>query len=42
MFYFHGLNSHGNNSGYMGVNVSETCKINVYALDFTNFGQSGG
>jgi hypothetical protein len=42
MFYFHGLNSHANSSGYMGVSVSENCKINVYALDFKNFGLSGG
>lgn len=42
MIYFHGMNSHGGSSGYLGTKVSEACCINVYALDFTNFGLSGG
>lgn len=42
LVHLHGLNSHGGASGYFGVNLAKTCGINVYALDFKNFGQSGG
>ncbi len=42
LFYFHGMNSHGNNSGYFAMNIFDKCEINVYAMDFKNFGQSGG
>lgn len=43
LFIFHGLNGHGGYSGYFGVNVAKGIKkINVYALDFKNYGKSGG
>lgn len=43
VFYLHGLNSHGGNSSYFGTRTaSELEKVNVYALDFLNFGRSDG
>lgn len=43
LFCLHGLNSNGNNSAYFGVNISNIIKnVNVYALDFLNFGKSDG
>lgn len=39
-FSFHGLNSHGASSGYLGANIAKNCPIDVYALDFKNFGLS--
>jgi len=43
LFYLHGLNSYGGASAYMGVNIAKTIpNVNVYALDFLNFGKSKG
>lgn len=42
VFYFHGLNSYGGSSGYFGTSLAEECGVNVYAVDFTNFGDSEG
>lgn len=43
VFYLHGLNSHGGNSSYFGRRVAgELGKVNVYAIDFLNFGKSEG
>lgn len=43
IFYLHGLNSHGGNSSYFGNRAGEELgKVNVYALDFLNFGKSDG
>lgn len=41
-FSFHGLNSHGGSSGYLGTNLANCCPVDVYALDFKNFGLSEG
>jgi hypothetical protein len=43
LFYLHGLNSYGGASAYMGVNIAKAVpNVNVYALDFLNFGKSKG
>lgn len=39
---FHGLNAHGNGTGYFTQNIAKICPIDIYALDFKNFGRSGG
>lgn len=39
-FSFHGLNSHGGSSGYLGTNIATNCSVDVYSLDFKNFGLS--
>jgi alpha-beta hydrolase superfamily lysophospholipase len=36
------MNSHGGKSGYFGVNIAKNTQINVYSLDFLNFGKSQG
>jgi hypothetical protein len=36
------MNAHGGSSGYLGVNIAKNASINVYAIDFLNFGQSKG
>jgi len=36
------LNAHGNGSGYFTQNIAKVCPIDIYALDFKNFGRSGG
>lgn len=41
-FSFHGLNTHGGASGYLGTNLAASCPVDVYALDFKNFGLSEG
>jgi hypothetical protein len=43
LFYLHGLNSYGGSSSYLGTTVAATIpNVNVYALDFLNFGKSDG
>jgi alpha-beta hydrolase superfamily lysophospholipase len=43
VFYLHGLNSHGGNSSYFGNRVADSVhNVNVYAIDFLNFGKSDG
>lgn len=43
IFFIHGLNSYGGNSAYLGNTYAATIpNVNVYALDFLNFGKSGG
>jgi len=36
------MNSYGGSSGYFMMKLSENCGVNVYALDFRNFGSSEG
>lgn len=43
MVYVHGLNGHGGGSGYFASVITENNpKINFYAFDQMNFGQSEG
>jgi pimeloyl-ACP methyl ester carboxylesterase len=42
LFFFHGLNSHGGSSGYVGNTLAKLTETNVYAIDFLNFGKSIG
>jgi hypothetical protein len=36
------MNSHGGSFGYCGTNLVKNCNLDVYALDFQNFGLSEG
>jgi hypothetical protein len=42
VFYFHGMYSHANESGYFGDVISKNNNIDIYALDFMNAGKSEG
>ncbi len=42
LFYFPGLNAHANSSAYFTIGIAEKCNIDVYALDYKNFGRSSG
>ncbi len=42
IFFFPGMNSHANTSGYFAMGVAEKCQADVYALDYKNFGRSAG
>lgn len=42
LFYLHGLNAHGESSGYTMIGAAEKLGMDVYALDFMNFGRSEG
>jgi pimeloyl-ACP methyl ester carboxylesterase len=43
IFCLHGLNSHGGSTSYLATRIVEsTPNVNVYAVDFLNFGNSDG
>ncbi len=42
LFYFSGLNDHGNSSAYFTMSLAEKCHIDIFTFDYQNFGRSEG
>ena len=42
LFYFPGMNAHSGGSAYTAINATKGYPVDIYGLDFKNFGRSGG